>query len=80
MEDIGTYLVSQAAYEQEIIDTVSQNENDYQIGLRYKTVYTPYALTLEDTQAEYYVGTETPSWFSSDFVNPMAFPARKKSG
>ena len=65
---IGTYLVSQAAYEQDIVDTVSYDDKSYQIGLRYKTVYTPYSLELKDTQAEYYVGTETPSWFSSDFV------------
>ena len=67
-EPIGTYLVSQLAYEQDIVDTVSFGGKSYQIGLRYKTIYNPYAMTLKDTQAEYYVGTETPSWFSSDFV------------
>ena len=67
-ESIGTYLVSQLAYVQDIVDTVSLGDKSYQIGLRYKTIYTPYALTLKDTQAEYYVGTQTPSWFSSDFV------------
>ena len=65
---IGTYLISQAAYAQQIIDSVFINDKHYEIGLRFKTVYTPYALQLKDTQAEYYVGTETPSWFSSDFV------------
>ena len=67
-EPIGTYLVSQLAYEQSILDTVSIDDQDYQIGLRFKTIYTPYSLTLKDTQAKYYVGTQTPSWFSSDFV------------
>ena len=56
------------AYEQSILDTVSIDDQDYQIGLRFKTIYTPYSLTLKDTQAKYYVGTQTPSWFSSDFV------------
>ena len=45
---IGTYLVSQAAYEQDIVDTVSHGEKEYQIALRYKTIYTPYSLELKD--------------------------------
>ena len=67
-ESIGKYLLSQAAYDQEIIDTVTVGDKDYQIGLRFKTIYTPYSLELKDTQAKYYVGTKIPSWFSSDFV------------
>ncbi len=63
---IGVYLASQAAYEQGLTDTVSIGKKNFQIGLRFKTVYTPYALKLNDTQAKYYVGTDIPSWFSSD--------------
>ena len=67
-EAIGKYLATQVTYENELVDTISVGDKKYQIGLRYKTVYTPYSLKLKDTKAEYYVGTDTPSWFSSEFV------------
>ena len=52
-----------------IADTSHIDGKDYQIGLRYKTIYKPYSLELKDTRAEYYVGTlKLPKWFSSDFV------------
>ncbi len=66
-QSLGVYLVSQAAYQQGILDSVTVEGKEYWIGLRFKTVYPPYSLTLKDTQARYYVGTDIPSWFSSDF-------------
>ncbi|MEM9410376.1 MAG: cytochrome c biogenesis protein ResB, partial [Planctomycetota bacterium] len=68
-ESLGVFLLSQAAYASSIVDTVEVEKNStYQIGLRYKTIYTPYSMTLNDVKAEYYVGTETPKWFSSKVV------------
>ncbi len=68
LKPLGTYLVSQQGYLNDLLDTVDVGGKSYQIGLRFKTQYKPYALTLEDVQAKMYPGTETPSWYSSDFV------------
>ncbi len=68
LKPLGTYLVSQQGYLNELLDTVDVGGKSYQIGLRFKTQYKPYSLTLEDVQAKMYPGTETPSWYSSDFV------------
>ena len=67
-KSLGVYLVSQAVYDNGFADTVNVSGKDYQIGLRFKTIYKPYSIALKDTRAEYYVGTELPKWFSSDFV------------
>ena len=67
-QSLGVYLVSQTVFENGYADTIKVADKDYQIGLRYKTIYKPYSLSLKDTRAEYYVGTDIPSWFSSDFV------------
>ena len=40
----------------------------YRINLRFKTDYKPFSMTLVDVKADYYLGTETPRWFSSDVV------------
>ena len=63
-QSMGTWLVSQLI--REFADTVSVNGKDYRIGLRFKTEYKPYKLKLNDVKAEYYTGTETPKWFSSN--------------
>ena len=68
LKPLGTYLVSQQGYLNDLLDTVDVGGKSYQIGLRFKTQYKPYALTLKDVQAKMYPGTETPSWYSSDFV------------
>lgn len=68
LKPLGTYLVSQQGYLNDLLDTVDVGGKSYQFGLRFKTQYKPYALTLKDVQAKMYPGTETPSWYSSDFV------------
>ena len=68
LKPLGTYLVSQQGYLNDLLDTVDVGGKSYQIGLRFKTQYKPYALTLKDVQAKMYPGTQTPSWYSSDFV------------
>jgi len=61
---MGTWTVSQML--REFADTVTVNDKEYKIGLRFKTEYKPYKLKLNDTKAEYYTGTQTPKWFSSN--------------
>jgi|GEM_PF-483184 len=68
MKDLGTFLLSQIGYQQETIDTIEVDGKPYQIGLRFKADYKPYALTLKDVQAKMYPGTQTAKWYSSDFV------------
>ena len=68
LKPLGTYLVSQQGYLNELLDTVTVGGKDYQIGLRFKADYKPYSLTLKDVQAKKYPGTDTPKWYSSDFV------------
>ena len=43
-------------------------DKSYRIALRFRTNYKPYSVTLTDAQREYYTGTETPKWYSSDIV------------
>ena len=62
-ESMGSWIVSQAI--RDFADSVTVDGKDYRIGLRYKTEYKPYELKLNDVKAEYYTGTTTPSWFSS---------------
>ncbi len=68
LKPLGTYLLSQQGYLSDLVDTVDVGGKEYQIGLRFKTDYKPYSLTLKDVQAKMYPGTKLPSWYSSDFV------------
>lgn len=68
LKNLGTFLLSQVGYQSEKIDTVDVDGKSYQIGLRFKSDYKPYALTLKDVQAKMYPGTQTAKWYSSDFV------------
>ena len=67
-KNLGTFLLSQIGYQSEQIDTIEVNGKPYQIGLRFKADYKPYALTLNDVQATMYPGTQTPKWYSSEFL------------
>ncbi len=64
---LGTYLVSQNL-DVKNADEVVVDGKSYRIDLRFKTDYKPFELTLVDVQAEYYLATETPRWFSSDVI------------
>ncbi len=68
LRNLGTFLLSQVGYQTEQIDTVNVGGKPYQIGLRFKADYKPYALTLKDVQAKMYPGTQTAKWYSSDFI------------
>ena len=45
-KSLGVYLVSQAVYDNGFADTLNVGGKDYQIGLRFKTVYKPYSCLL----------------------------------
>ena len=60
---LGSWIVSQNI--RDFVDSVSVDGKEYRIGLRFKTLYKPYELKLNDVKAEYYTGTDTPKWFSS---------------
>ena len=64
-ESLGEWFVSQITWDQDFADTIVVDDKSYQVGLRFKTEYKPYSLKLNDVKAEYYTGTETPKWFSS---------------
>lgn len=64
---IGTFLVGQQL-KNTSADTITVGDKSYRIALRFKTNYKPYSVTLTDAQREYYTGTQTPKWYSSDIV------------
>jgi len=66
--DLGTYLVSAE------LDMFDLGENrqpivadgrEYDVGLRFKRIYKPYVVTLNDVRKENYIGTNTPRDYSS---------------
>lgn len=64
---LGTYLISQNIGESQS-DAIQVGDKQYRIALRFETEYKPYSLTLEDAKVEYYIGTKTPRWYSSDVL------------
>lgn len=68
LKNLGTYLLASIFYSNKVINSVEVDGKSYQIGLRFKSDYKPYSLTLNDVQAKMYPGTQTPKWYSSDFV------------
>lgn len=75
-KSLGTFLVSEYLNQPEIIaDSPGLNRENgeakgkfFALELRLKTEYKPYTVTLVDTTAQYYPGTQTPKHFSSDIV------------
>lgn len=66
-KSLGTHLVTMNV-EAHNADQVTVDGKTYRVALRFKTEYKPYALTLIDAKQEFYVGTKTPRWYSSDVV------------
>ncbi len=60
-ESLGTYLVAQGLVEQPI----EVDGHTYDLELRFKRLYHPYALTLKKFRFDRYVGTDTPKNYSS---------------
>lgn len=67
LRPLGTFLISQIGYQNDMLDSVQVDGKTYQIGLRFKADYKPYSLKLKDVQAKMYPGTSMAKWYSSDF-------------
>ncbi len=64
-KSLGTYLITQLL-DPSRDNSVTVGDKTYQIALRFKTEYKPYAITLDDAQRENYIGTNTPRFFGSE--------------
>jgi ABC-type transport system involved in cytochrome c biogenesis permease subunit len=60
-EALGTYLLVGEMNTEKL----TVNGRSYDVELRFKRMYKPYALTLKDVQQNTYIGTDTPSDYSS---------------
>ncbi len=68
-KSLGIFLVSQHFGTRMIdLNRVASGEKEFAIDLRFKTEYKPYSIMLKNAEAEYYLGTSTPKYFSSDIV------------
>ncbi|MEX0938288.1 MAG: cytochrome c biogenesis protein CcsA [Pirellulales bacterium] len=65
-EALGTYLLSQFLSVQEMAETVEVDGNPYDLFLRFEREYKPYSMHLADVRFDKYIGTTTPSNYSSD--------------
>ncbi|MEX2114936.1 MAG: cytochrome c biogenesis protein CcsA [Pirellulales bacterium] len=61
-EPLGTYLVSLELLPQK----VDVGGKSYDLSLRFKRTYQPYAMTLSDVRFDKYMGTQTAKNYSSD--------------
>ncbi len=65
-KDLGTYLMSVwFSAMSDLPQPVTVDGKDYNIYLRFKRTYKPYAVTLEKFEHEVYEGTKTPKDFAS---------------
>ena len=64
--DLGTYMVSLFQAAQDVSEKVTVDGKTYDVSLRFKRLYKPYTMTLEDVRKDDYVGTDTPRNYSSD--------------
>jgi len=64
-KSLGIYLITQLQ-DASRNNSVTVGDKTYQIALRFKTEYKPYAITLDDAQRENYIGTNTPRFFGSE--------------
>ncbi|HEV3417471.1 MAG TPA: hypothetical protein VG056_11675, partial [Pirellulales bacterium] len=62
-DSLGTYLVSVEFDKPERIEIDGQK---YEVALRFKRVYKPYMVRLDETRMDVYQGTNTPRNYSSD--------------
>ena len=62
-DSLGTYLISGALDKPDKVDVGGKT---YQIALRFKRVYKPYAVRLIETRKDDYMGTNRPRNYSSD--------------
>ncbi|MDP1796892.1 MAG: cytochrome c biogenesis protein CcsA [Planctomycetaceae bacterium] len=65
-EDLGTYLLGLVFSAQNETETVTVDNQTYQVSLRFKRSYKPYKFQLTDVRKDDYIGTDTPRNYSSD--------------
>jgi ABC-type transport system involved in cytochrome c biogenesis permease subunit len=63
---LGTYLLSSELATSDFVEGVKIGDVEWQMSLRFKRDYKPYAITLLDVRKDDYVGTDTPKNYSSD--------------
>ncbi len=63
---LGTYLLSQIASSQDVVEEVEVADRTYDVSLRFERSYKPYSITLKDVRKDDYLGTSTPRNYSSD--------------
>ncbi len=66
-EKLGTYLLSMllTLRREPIAETVTVDGESYDLFMRYKRIHKPYTIHALDVHRENYIGTETPSDYSS---------------
>ena len=67
-ESLGRYLVSQWATNREQFEKVEVDGKTWNVSLRYRRTYKPYAISLKDVRKDDYLGTNTPMNYSSDVL------------
>ncbi|HJN08039.1 MAG TPA: cytochrome c biogenesis protein CcsA [Pirellulaceae bacterium] len=65
-QELGTFLLSQIASSQDIVEEVAVADHAYEMSLRFARSYKPYSVTLVDVRKDDYLGTSTPRNYSSD--------------
>jgi ABC-type transport system involved in cytochrome c biogenesis permease subunit len=65
-EDLGTHLAGLVLSAAEMPDTATVDGKTWNLYLRFKRHYKPYALTLIDVRKDDYPGTDTPRNYSSE--------------
>lgn len=76
---LGTYLVGLAQSYRNIVDRIPVSGKFYDVSLRFKRMYKPYSIRLEDFRHDTYLGTDKARYFSSDIhlVDPSRGEDRK---
>ena len=64
-KDLGTHLASVYFSNTDMPQKVQVGDKSYELALRFKRTYKPYALTLIDVRKDDYLGTSTPKNYSS---------------
>lgn len=62
---LGTYLTAVELATQQMPDVIEHEGKVYEVFLRFKRTYKPYAIRLDDFKHERYPGTDTPRAFES---------------
>ena len=64
-EPLGVYLLSMDDWLRGRFEKIQVGDKSYAVALRYKHMYKPYSLYLDDVRQDVYMGTNTPKNYSS---------------